>query len=97
MNKHLFSQMSAPIFAKWGFCSKHLDNILIASIITRIVDVYMTSNEKMRKVEQDFSLLTGEKQNYVLGILQALSFACYVQKESVSVEFNYKEVDDDER
>ena len=35
----------------------------------------MTKDEKLSKVLQDFSLLTEDKQNYVLGILQALVFA----------------------
>jgi hypothetical protein len=35
----------------------------------------MTQKEKLDKVCKDFSLLSGEKQDYVLGILQALVFA----------------------
>jgi len=35
----------------------------------------MTKDEKLSKVVQDFSMLPEEKQNYVLGILQALVFA----------------------
>ena len=35
----------------------------------------MTKDEKLNKVLQDFSLLSEDKQNYVLGILQALVFA----------------------
>ena len=35
----------------------------------------MTKDEKLNKVLQDFSLLPEDKQNYVLGILQALVFA----------------------
>ena len=35
----------------------------------------MTKDEKLSKVLQDFSLLPEDKQNYVLGILQALVFA----------------------
>jgi hypothetical protein len=35
----------------------------------------MTKEEKLNKVVQDFSSLPEEKQNYVLGVLQALVFA----------------------
>jgi len=35
----------------------------------------MTKDEKLNKVLQDFTLLPEDKQNYVLGILQALVFA----------------------
>ena len=35
----------------------------------------MTKEERAEKVMLDFSLLPEEKQNYVLGILQALVFA----------------------
>jgi len=40
----------------------------------------VTKNEKLSKVVRDFSLLPDEKQDYVLGILQALMFACYGQE-----------------
>jgi hypothetical protein len=35
----------------------------------------MTKEEKLDKVCKDFTSLSGEKQDYVLGILQALVFA----------------------
>jgi len=35
----------------------------------------MVSEEKLRKVCDDFSLLKEEQQEYILGILQALVFA----------------------
>jgi hypothetical protein len=35
----------------------------------------MTQEEKLDRISKDFSLLSGEKQDYVLGILQALVFA----------------------
>ena len=35
----------------------------------------MTKEEKLDKVTKDFSLLPEEKQDYILGIIQALSFA----------------------
>lgn len=35
----------------------------------------MVYDEKLKKVCNDFSLLSEEKQDYILGILQALVFA----------------------
>jgi len=35
----------------------------------------MNSNEKLDKVRKDFSNLTTEQQDYILGILNALVFA----------------------
>ena len=35
----------------------------------------MTKEEKLDKVTKDFSLLPEEKQDYILGVLQALAFA----------------------
>jgi hypothetical protein len=35
----------------------------------------MTKEEKVDKVSKDFSLLPEEKQDYILGVLQALAFA----------------------
>ena len=35
----------------------------------------MTNEEKLNKMCNDFSLLSEEKQDYILGILQALVFA----------------------
>ena len=35
----------------------------------------MIQEEKLRKVCDDFSLLSDEQQDYILGILQALVFA----------------------
>jgi len=35
----------------------------------------MINEEKLKKVSSDFSLLTEEQQDYILGILQALVFA----------------------
>jgi hypothetical protein len=35
----------------------------------------MNQDEKLKKVCTDFSLLNGEQQDYILGILQALVFA----------------------
>jgi hypothetical protein len=43
----------------------------------------MTKEEKMKKVCTDFSSLTEEKQDYILGILQALVFAKDEGKEPV--------------
>jgi hypothetical protein len=36
----------------------------------------MTEKEKLEKACKDFSSLSGDKQDYILGILQALVFAC---------------------
>jgi len=35
----------------------------------------MTKEEKLDKVNKDFSLLPEDKQDYILGVLQALAFA----------------------
>ena len=35
----------------------------------------MTKEEKLDKVVRDFSLLPEEKQDYILGVIQALAFA----------------------
>ena len=35
----------------------------------------VTKEEKLDKVTRDFSILPEEKQDYILGILQALAFA----------------------
>jgi hypothetical protein len=35
----------------------------------------MTKEEKLDKVTRDFSVLPEEKQDYILGVLQALAFA----------------------
>ncbi|MDR2596104.1 MAG: hypothetical protein LBC76_02165 [Treponema sp.] len=43
----------------------------------------MVNDEKLKKICDDFSLLSEEQQNYILGILQALVFAnsSYLQSE----------------
>ena len=41
----------------------------------------MTSKEKLDKLTKDFSLLPEEKQDYILGVLQALVFAHDVANE----------------
>jgi len=45
----------------------------------------VTKEEKLDKVARDFSLLPDEKQDYILGVLQALAFAH--DTESVSQNF----------
>ena len=35
----------------------------------------MTKEEKLDKITKDFSLLPEEKQDYILGVVQALAFA----------------------
>ena len=44
----------------------------------------MIQEEKLKKVCDDFSLLTGEQQDYILGILQALVFAKSANKQTES-------------
>ncbi|MCL1955405.1 MAG: hypothetical protein FWF68_02985 [Spirochaetes bacterium] len=48
----------------------------------------MVYDEKLKKVCDDFSLLSEDQQNYILGILQALAFAnsSYNQSESIDSE-----------
>ena len=53
----------------------------------------MTKDEKLNKVIQDFSMLPEEKQNYVLGILQALVFAGDGRGEIVPAETRAREAD----
>jgi len=53
----------------------------------------VTKDEKLSKVVQDFSMLPEEKQNYVLGILQALVFAGGERKEPAPAETRPKEAD----
>jgi hypothetical protein len=44
----------------------------------------MIQEEKLKKVSDDFSLLTEEQQDYILGILQALVFAKSANKQPES-------------
>jgi len=44
----------------------------------------MIQEEKLKKVCDDFSLLTEEQQDYILGILQALVFAKSTYKQTES-------------
>ena len=49
----------------------------------------MTKEEKLEKVTKNFSSLSDEKQNYILGILQALTFAHDVtSKETTFLEIS---------
>ena len=43
----------------------------------------MTKEEKLDKVTKDFSLLPMEKQDHILGVLQALAFAHLEANEQV--------------
>ena len=54
----------------------------------------MTNDEKLSKVMMDFSLLPDEKQDYVLGILQALVFACYEQEKPACDESCHEKPDE---
>jgi hypothetical protein len=44
----------------------------------------MTTEEKLDKINKDFSLLPEEKQNYILGVLQALAFAHDMANEQIN-------------
>ena len=54
----------------------------------------MIDDEKTNKAVRYFSLLPGEKQDYVLGILQALAFTCYRCEESVYAEISPAQAED---
>ena len=56
----------------------------------------MAENEKLNKVVRDFSLLPEEKQNYVLGIIQALTFAdkLAASAESIHAETRHEVADE---
>jgi hypothetical protein len=43
----------------------------------------MTKEEKLDKINKDFSLLPEEKQDYILGVMQALVFAHDVANEQI--------------
>jgi hypothetical protein len=45
----------------------------------------MAKEEKLDKIAKDFSLLSEEKQDYILGILQALVFACNAGNEQIEI------------
>jgi hypothetical protein len=45
----------------------------------------MTKEEKLDKVTKDFSLLPNEKQDYILGVLQALAFAHDTTNEQIEI------------
>jgi len=53
----------------------------------------MTKDEKLGKVMREFLMLPEEKQDYVLGILQALVFADCGREETVA-EARPKEADE---
>jgi len=43
----------------------------------------MTKEEKLDKINKDFSLLPEEKQDYILGVMQALAFAHDMANEQI--------------
>ena len=49
----------------------------------------MTTTEKLEKVTDDFNLLSEDKQDYILGIIEALVFASNSEK-SKNTENNTK-------
>jgi hypothetical protein len=51
----------------------------------------MTNEEKLEKVTKGFSLLSEEKQDYILGIIQSLAFAHDFPASSISIPHNKKE------
>jgi hypothetical protein len=53
----------------------------------------MDKEEKLKKVRDDFSLLNGEQQDYILGILQALVFAKNISGQSNSEKSENKRND----
>jgi hypothetical protein len=57
-------------------------NSVIFSQIEYIWKGDMYQDEKLKKVCDDFSLLSGEQQDYILGILQALVFAKSVNNQA---------------
>jgi len=56
----------------------------------------MTKDEKLSKVVRDFSVLPEEKQDYVLGIVQALAFAVGERDEAACAEARRKETGENE-
>jgi hypothetical protein len=44
----------------------------------------MTQEERLKKVCNDFSLLSEEKQDYILGIIQALTFVDTLNRQDKS-------------
>ena len=48
----------------------------------------MTKEEKLDKLTKDFSLLPEEKQDYILGVLQALAFAHETAEQNETVIFD---------
>ncbi|MCL2194183.1 MAG: hypothetical protein FWB78_12415 [Treponema sp.] len=53
----------------------------------------MTKDEKLSKVVRDFSILPEEKQDLVLGILQALVFAVDGRTENATAGVCHEEAD----
>lgn len=51
----------------------------------------MTKDEKLNKVVRNFSMLPEEKQNHILGIVQALVFAGGRRAETISAESRHPE------
>jgi len=52
-------------------------------LYSHIGDFDVTKEEKLDKVTRDFSLLPEEKQDYILGVLQALVFAHDMTNEEI--------------
>jgi hypothetical protein len=58
-------------------------------------EAYMTQEEKLDKVCRDFSSLNGEKQDYILGVLQALVFAKDEMRTNWPIEADENKVEGD--
>jgi hypothetical protein len=53
----------------------------------------MTQDEKLKKASNDFSMLSAEQQDYILGILQALVFANTISDNSETVPHSGKKTE----
>ena len=62
---------------------------IIDLLLTMIYDhTHIMSEEKFKKLCQDFSLLSDEKQDYVLGMVRALAFAANKETPASGTEIN---------
>jgi hypothetical protein len=51
----------------------------------------MTKEEKFDKIAKNFSLLPDRKQDYILGVVQALTFAHEVTTEQIEIDLSDSE------
>ena len=52
----------------------------------------MTKEEKLDKITKDFSLLPEEKQDYILGVIQALAFAHETAEQIETEHFDSEQI-----